>query len=198
MSRRAGAAAGGAARGEGLVIVTDGFSCREQIAQTTDRQPMHLAEVLDMAIHGAERTLPHDYPERAYVPSMRATSRSRRLPSLESPRSPRSSAARLRGGAARVAHDDRQKRVARSRTHRSCLRRITGRRSPGDCVRAADQCPHADRVTWPVVGASVAICGAGGDVRVITPEDEETLARAGWGGRDSSRSRRRRSAASST
>ena len=28
------------------VIVTDGFSCREQIAQNTDRRALHLAEVL--------------------------------------------------------------------------------------------------------------------------------------------------------
>jgi Fe-S oxidoreductase len=30
----------------GTVIVTDGFSCREQIAQNTDRRAVHLAEVL--------------------------------------------------------------------------------------------------------------------------------------------------------
>ncbi|MGH2461219.1 MAG: FAD-linked oxidase C-terminal domain-containing protein [Chloroflexota bacterium] len=32
------------------LIITDGFSCREQIAQTTDRQALHLAEVLAMAL----------------------------------------------------------------------------------------------------------------------------------------------------
>ena len=32
------------------LIITDGFSCREQIAQTTDRQALHLAEVIHMAI----------------------------------------------------------------------------------------------------------------------------------------------------
>jgi FAD/FMN-containing dehydrogenase/Fe-S oxidoreductase len=31
------------------LIVTDGFSCREQIAQTTNRRARHLAEVVDMA-----------------------------------------------------------------------------------------------------------------------------------------------------
>jgi Fe-S oxidoreductase len=30
------------------VIVTDGFSCREQIAQNTSRRAVHFAEVLDM------------------------------------------------------------------------------------------------------------------------------------------------------
>jgi Fe-S oxidoreductase len=33
-----------------MLIIADGFSCREQIAQMTDRQAMHLAEVLQMAI----------------------------------------------------------------------------------------------------------------------------------------------------
>ena len=32
------------------LIVTDGFSCREQIAQTTSRHAMHMAEVLRLAI----------------------------------------------------------------------------------------------------------------------------------------------------
>jgi hypothetical protein len=31
------------------IVVTDGFSCREQIVQNTDRQPLHIAEVLRMA-----------------------------------------------------------------------------------------------------------------------------------------------------
>jgi Fe-S oxidoreductase len=35
------------------LIIADGFSCREQIAQTTDRQALHLAEVLRMALKGA-------------------------------------------------------------------------------------------------------------------------------------------------
>jgi hypothetical protein len=32
------------------LIITDGFSCREQIAQTTDREALHLAQVLQMAL----------------------------------------------------------------------------------------------------------------------------------------------------
>ena len=35
---------------EDTLIVADGFSCREQIAQTTDRRALHLAEVLRMAL----------------------------------------------------------------------------------------------------------------------------------------------------
>lgn len=34
----------------GTLVVADGFSCREQIAQTTDRRALHLAEVIQMAL----------------------------------------------------------------------------------------------------------------------------------------------------
>ncbi len=34
------------ARGENTLVVSDGFSCSEQITQNTDARPMHLAEVL--------------------------------------------------------------------------------------------------------------------------------------------------------
>jgi hypothetical protein len=34
------------------LIITDGFSCREQIRQTTDRQALHIAQVLQMAMNG--------------------------------------------------------------------------------------------------------------------------------------------------
>ena len=36
------------------LIIADGFSCREQIAQGTDRHALHLAEVLQMALERAE------------------------------------------------------------------------------------------------------------------------------------------------
>lgn len=36
------------------LLIADGFSCREQISQTTDRSAMHLAEVLARAIEDAE------------------------------------------------------------------------------------------------------------------------------------------------
>jgi Fe-S oxidoreductase len=51
------------------LIITDGFSCREQIAQTSDRQALHLAQVLQMALHeqtGASTQTP-TYPEKAYT-----------------------------------------------------------------------------------------------------------------------------------
>jgi FAD/FMN-containing dehydrogenase/Fe-S oxidoreductase len=45
------------------LIIADGFSCREQIAQSTDRHALHLAEVFQMALNGP----PADdhYPESA-------------------------------------------------------------------------------------------------------------------------------------
>jgi len=33
------------------LIIADGFSCREQITQETDRRALHLAEVIQMAMH---------------------------------------------------------------------------------------------------------------------------------------------------
>jgi FAD/FMN-containing dehydrogenase/Fe-S oxidoreductase len=58
------------------LIVADGFSCREQIAQETDRHALHLAEVLQMALREATETpegfpmfdpAPQNYPEDAWV-----------------------------------------------------------------------------------------------------------------------------------
>ena len=33
------------------LIIADGFSCHEQIAQGTGRRPLHLAQVIQMALH---------------------------------------------------------------------------------------------------------------------------------------------------
>ncbi len=58
------------------LIVADGFSCREQIAQETDRQALHLAEVLQMALRETTQSpegiplfeaAPQHYPEDAWV-----------------------------------------------------------------------------------------------------------------------------------
>jgi Fe-S oxidoreductase len=38
------------AAGAGDIILTDGFSCREQIVQNSDRRPLHLAEVLRIGL----------------------------------------------------------------------------------------------------------------------------------------------------
>ncbi len=45
-------------------IIADGFSCREQIAQGSQRHALHLAEVLQMALH---KTLPDGSPESSIV-----------------------------------------------------------------------------------------------------------------------------------
>jgi Fe-S oxidoreductase len=37
------------------LVITDGFSCREQIVQNTDRQPLHIAEVLRLALRASDR-----------------------------------------------------------------------------------------------------------------------------------------------
>ncbi|MGA2375449.1 MAG: FAD-linked oxidase C-terminal domain-containing protein [Candidatus Sulfotelmatobacter sp.] len=46
------------------LIIADGFSCREQIAQGTPRRALHLAEVLQMALSGAflDPGVPDSYP----------------------------------------------------------------------------------------------------------------------------------------
>jgi Fe-S oxidoreductase len=49
------------------LIIADGFSCQEQIRQTTDRRALHLAQVLQMALQQETRALPRNYPESAYA-----------------------------------------------------------------------------------------------------------------------------------
>jgi FAD/FMN-containing dehydrogenase/Fe-S oxidoreductase len=46
------------------LIIADGFSCREQIAQATDRQALHLAQVIRMAMRTPGRADGAPYPER--------------------------------------------------------------------------------------------------------------------------------------
>ncbi len=48
------------------LIVADGFSCQEQIEQQTDRAALHLAQVLQMAVHGDEED-PGEPPEARIV-----------------------------------------------------------------------------------------------------------------------------------
>jgi len=53
------------------LIVADGFSCREQITQATDRRALHLAQVVDMALQEGPHGPDGKYPERQYVPEYR-------------------------------------------------------------------------------------------------------------------------------
>ena len=52
---------------EETLIITDGFSCREQIAQTTDRTGIHLAEVIQMALHESGSKRPETTPETKFI-----------------------------------------------------------------------------------------------------------------------------------
>jgi Fe-S oxidoreductase len=38
------------------LVIADGFSCREQIAQSAGRRPLHVAEVLEMALQASSVT----------------------------------------------------------------------------------------------------------------------------------------------
>ena len=66
------------------LIIADGFSCREQIAQSTDRRALSLAEVLRMALdeqdEGSQGVAAGDYPERALANAHPAPRRSTRMP----------------------------------------------------------------------------------------------------------------------
>lgn len=48
------------------LILADGFSCREQIRQTTDREALHLAEVLSLARASGPGGPTGEYPERRH------------------------------------------------------------------------------------------------------------------------------------
>ena len=53
------------------LIIADGFSCREQIAQSTDRHALHLAEVIATALKGPLRP-DGIYPEHPQVDKRQA------------------------------------------------------------------------------------------------------------------------------
>lgn len=49
------------------IVVADGFSCREQVQQATERTPLHTAELLKMALDEARAPSDDEFPERRYV-----------------------------------------------------------------------------------------------------------------------------------
>ncbi|MGH9355335.1 MAG: (Fe-S)-binding protein, partial [Terriglobia bacterium] len=55
------------------LVIADGFSCREQISQTTHRRALHLAEVIRMAIRGTEDGI---YTEEDLIPAATGAFRS--------------------------------------------------------------------------------------------------------------------------
>jgi len=56
--------------GISTIVIADGFSCKEQIAQQTSRHALHLAEVLQMGLQPEKET--HMYPERSFVEPRKA------------------------------------------------------------------------------------------------------------------------------
>ncbi|HZE25791.1 MAG TPA: FAD-linked oxidase C-terminal domain-containing protein [Terriglobales bacterium] len=48
-------------------VIADGFSCREQIRQETDRHALHLAEILQIALHAGPSGPAGSYPERRLI-----------------------------------------------------------------------------------------------------------------------------------
>jgi Fe-S oxidoreductase len=63
------------------LIVADGFSCREQIAQATGRHALHLAEVIQIGSQRQSPT-PEVYPESVLVKRRQASRRKARLRAL--------------------------------------------------------------------------------------------------------------------
>ena len=57
------------------IIIADGFSCREQIAQGTQRHALHLAEVMEMALRGSSQTEAEPYPESRVVKARQSAMR---------------------------------------------------------------------------------------------------------------------------
>jgi FAD/FMN-containing dehydrogenase/Fe-S oxidoreductase len=57
------------------LIIADGFSCREQIAQHTDRRALHLADVLALALHDQRGPTPGRRPEADLVDARRRVRR---------------------------------------------------------------------------------------------------------------------------
>ena len=49
------------------LIIANGFSCQEQIAQTTERRALHLAQVIQMAMHEGDSETAGAFPETKYV-----------------------------------------------------------------------------------------------------------------------------------
>ena len=50
------------------LVIADGFSCREQIAGLTDRGALHLAQVIQMAMHEGPDGPRRERPETEYQP----------------------------------------------------------------------------------------------------------------------------------
>ncbi|HKW98280.1 MAG TPA: FAD-linked oxidase C-terminal domain-containing protein [Bryobacteraceae bacterium] len=67
------------AAAKNTLILADGFSCKTQIEQATDRHAMHLAQVLKMAYTDGARGTEGDYPERHWLKLSRNDGHAREL-----------------------------------------------------------------------------------------------------------------------
>ncbi|MGB4256219.1 MAG: FAD-binding and (Fe-S)-binding domain-containing protein [Phycisphaerae bacterium] len=85
------------------LIITNGFSCHEQIAQGTDRQALHLAQVLRMALH--EGVIEPE-PRAPEIPAAQEADRQQREPPQVMPHD--------QAAPARVDPDDRRSSVSAS------------------------------------------------------------------------------------
>jgi FAD/FMN-containing dehydrogenase/Fe-S oxidoreductase len=58
--------------GEDTIIMADGFSCKTQVAQGTDRRPLHTAQVIKMALDGRREVVPPGGRPEARYPDVLA------------------------------------------------------------------------------------------------------------------------------
>jgi FAD/FMN-containing dehydrogenase/Fe-S oxidoreductase len=64
------------------IIMADGFSCREQIAQETKRNALHLAEVIQMGLQQKDSNNAEMFPEQGLVAKRKSARRKARLQAL--------------------------------------------------------------------------------------------------------------------
>ena len=55
------------------LIIADGFSCKQQVFQSTDRQALHLSEVIQLAYLDRGNLAPEPYPEKKILPQSKFT-----------------------------------------------------------------------------------------------------------------------------
>ena len=60
------------------LVIADGFSCKTQVSELSDRRPLHLAQVMLMAREHGPRGPAGNFPERAYPDVKAARLRGRR------------------------------------------------------------------------------------------------------------------------
>jgi hypothetical protein len=52
--------------GEGTIVIADGFSCKTQIEQMTERRALHTAQVIEMALERGPSGVVGQPPEEPY------------------------------------------------------------------------------------------------------------------------------------